>query len=130
MNGKDLFETVKNTVKEKLGTSVISQDLINNETIGAIIIQEHRKTYQENNCANLLFNLLRRYKSSIFRDFESILRTEVDLFEDENNSTFITYELSPDKYNSIDHSEVLLRNLQHEFDRDDKAIVIDFDDIP
>ena len=137
MNGKDLFETVRNNVKEKLRASVISQDLLNDETIGAIIIKEHRITYQENNRADRLINLLQRYKISIFRDFESIPRTEVDLFEDdfrlvldENNSRFITYDLSPEIYTSNDDSDVLLGILQHEFVGDDNAIDIEFDYIP
>ena len=42
------------------------------------------------------------YNSSIFQDFESFLRTEIDLVEDdirmvsvENISCFITFELEP-----------------------------------
>ena len=42
------------------------------------------------------------YIDSVFQDLESFLRTEVDLVEDdiklvldENNSSFVTYELEP-----------------------------------
>ena len=45
------------------------------------------------------------YVSSVFQDFESYLRTEVDLVEDdinvvltEDKSSFITYELEPGIY--------------------------------
>ena len=47
-------------------------------------------------------NILVRYTSFIFQDFETSLKTEVDLVEndirfvlDEYNSNFITYELEP-----------------------------------
>ena len=54
------------------------------------------------------------YVSSVFQYFESYLRTEVDLIEDENklvlkeyNSSFITYELSTIIYTFKDVSEAL-----------------------
>ena len=47
-------------------------------------------------------NMLAIYTSSVFQDFESFLRTQIDLIEDdiklvldEYNSSFITYELEP-----------------------------------
>ena len=100
MDGEDIFEVVRNTVKEKMGVSDITpQDLLD-DTIGAILIEEHRKAHQEKNHANPLIKSLRRYKISIFQDFESFLRREVDLVEDdlrllidEYNSSFITPEI-------------------------------------
>ena len=51
-------------------------------------------------------NFTAGYISSLFQDFGSYLRTEVDLVEDdiklvleEYNSGFITYELQPGIYN-------------------------------
>ena len=45
------------------------------------------------------------YNSSVFQDFESFLRTQIDLVQDdkklvldEYNSSFITYELDPGIY--------------------------------
>ena len=59
------------------------------------------------------------YISSKFEDFESYLRTEVDLVEDdiklvlgEYNSSFITYELTPGISTFKELSEALLRILQ------------------
>ena len=50
-------------------------------------------------------NIVAGYVRSVFQDFESYLRTEVDLVEDdiklvleEYNSNFITYELTPGIY--------------------------------
>ena len=58
--------------------------------------------------------MLAGYIRSIFQNFESYVKTEVDLVEndarlvlDENNSSFITYELQPDVYNFKDFSEAL-----------------------
>ena len=51
-------------------------------------------------------NILAIYTSSVFQDFESFLRTQIDLIEDdiklvldEYNSSFIIYELQPGIYN-------------------------------
>ena len=102
MNGEHIDEIVRNTVKDKLGISDITQDLLQEETIGPILIEEQRKTYNEKNHANSLINLLHRDKSSMFQAFESFHRREVDLIEDdirfvldEYNSNFITYETTP-----------------------------------
>ena len=82
LNGKDIFEVVR-IIVEKMGISdFTTQDLLD-ETIGPILIEEHRKAYQEKNRANPLIKLLHRHKSSIFQDFESFLRTQVDMAEDD-----------------------------------------------
>ena len=73
---------------------------------------------------------------SVFQDFESFLRTEADLVEDdiklvldEYNSSFITYEISPGIYTFEDISEILLTFLQLEYKGDFNKIVIDYDDV-
>ena len=67
-------------------------------------------------------NIVAGYVSSVFQDFESYLRTEVDLIEDdfklvldEYNSSFITYELQPGIYTFKDISEALFNILQTEY---------------
>ena len=72
----------------------------------------------------------------MFQDFESYLRTEVDLVEDyiklvlnEYNSCFITYGLQPDIYTFKDTSEALLNLLLLEYPKSSSEIVIEFDDI-
>ena len=59
-------------------------------------------------------NILAIYTRSVFQDFESFLRTQIDLIEDdiklvldEYNSSFITYELGPGIYTFKDLSEAL-----------------------
>ena len=76
------------------------------------------------------------YVSSVFQDFESYLRTEVDLIEDdfklvsdENNSSFITYGNSPGIYTFTDISEVLFNILQIEYPGPSNVIDIEYDDI-
>ena len=76
-------------------------------------------------------NNLAGYTSSIIQDFESYLRTEVDLVEDdirllfgENFSNFNTHQITPHLYTLKDLSEVLARNLQLEFDGSDNVIDI------
>ena len=65
--------------------------------------------------------ILAIYFDSVFQDFESFLRTEVDLVEDEirlisdeNNSFFITYELEPGFYTFKYISKALFNILQPE----------------
>ena len=48
MNGEDRFETVRNTVEEKMGISDITQYLLDYETIGPNLSEEQGKTYQGN----------------------------------------------------------------------------------
>ena len=75
------------------------------------------------------------YVMSVFQDFESYLRTEVDLIEDdiklvldEYNSNFITYEIPTGIYSFKDVSEVLLNFLQSKYEGVFDKIVIEFDD--
>ena len=72
----------------------------------------------------------------MFQDFESYLKTEVDLIEDdiklvldEYNSSFITYELSPGIYTFKDISQALFSFLQSEYPRPSNVIDIEYDDI-
>ena len=81
-------------------------------------------------------NIVAGFVSSVFQDFESYLRTEVDLAEDdiklvlgEYNSSFVTHELEPGIYTFKDLSEALFKILQPEYPEPSIAIVIEFDDI-
>ena len=80
--------------------------------------------------------ILAMYIDSLFYDFESFLRTQIDLVEDDikfvldgYKSSFITYELTPGNHAFKDISEFLLRFLQSEYKRYHNAIDIEFDDI-
>ena len=72
----------------------------------------------------------------IFQDFESFLRTKIDLVEDdiklvldEHNSSFVNSELETGLYTFTDLSEVLLNILQSEYPGPSNVMDIEFDDI-
>ena len=80
--------------------------------------------------------MLAGYVSSVFQDFESYLRTEVDLVLDdvklvldEYTSSFITYELDPGIYTFKDISEALFNILQSEYPGPSNVSDIELDDI-
>ena len=81
-------------------------------------------------------NNLAFYTRSVFQDFESFLRTQIDLIEDdvklvldEYISSFITYELQPGIYTFKDISEALFNILQSEYPVPSNTNVFEFDDI-
>ena len=81
-------------------------------------------------------NIVGGYTSSVFQDFESYLRTEVDLVEDDVRlvldefiSSFITYELTPGFYTFKDFSKALLNILQPEYVLDNNSVDFEYDDI-
>ena len=81
-------------------------------------------------------NILSIYIRSVFQDFESFLRTQIDLIEDdvklvldECNSSFVTYELEPGIYSYREICEALFYILQSEYPQSDSEILIRLDDI-
>ena len=76
------------------------------------------------------------YVDSIFQDFESFLRSEIDLVGedirlvlDEYNSNFSTYEIQPGIYTFKEISEALLKILQSEYDLFNISVDMEFDDL-
>ena len=105
------------------------------EIIAPFIIIEYREQVTKTIKDDKYMPILSGYTSSIFQDFESYLRTEVDLVEDdirlvldEYKSNFITYEISLGIYTSKDISEALLGFLQSEYEGYHNAIDIKFED--
>ena len=81
-------------------------------------------------------NILARYTDSVFQDFDSFLRTQIYLVQDdiklvpdEYNSNFNTLELTPGIYTFKDISEALYNILQSEYPGPGNAIYIEYDDI-
>ena len=81
-------------------------------------------------------NILAFYTRSVFQDFESFLRTQIDLVEDDiklvldkNNSSFNIFEIQPGIYTFKDISEALFNILQIEYPGPSNVIVIENDDI-
>ena len=109
---------------------------LQDEIIAPIILEEYKKQVTKGMKNEQYMNIVAGYVSSVFQDIESYLRTEVDLIEDdsilvldENNSSFITYELELGNYTFEDISEDLFNILQPEYPEPSNAIVIEFDDV-
>ena len=92
------------------------------DTIGPVNIKEYREQVTRRMKDDKHLRILAIFLSSIFQDFESFLRTENDLVEDdiklvldEDDAGFITYELEPGIYTFKDLSEALFNNLQPEY---------------
>ena len=108
---------------------------LQNEKIGPIIIKEHREQVTKRMINEQYMRILAIY-SSVFQDFESFLRTQIDLVEDdirlvldEYNSSFNTYELKPGIYTFKDLSKALFNILQPKYPASSSEIVIEFHDI-
>ena len=113
-------------------TAVDLQD----DIIGPIIIEEYKKQVTERMKDDQYMNILAIYTRSVFQGFESFLRTQIDLVEDdiklvldEYNSSFVTYELDPGIYTYKDLSIALYYILQNEYPQSGSEILIRLDDI-
>ena len=109
---------------------------LQDDIIGPIIIEEYNEQVTKMMKDEQYMNILAIYNSSVFQDFESFLRTQIDLVEediklvlDEYNSSFITYELEPGIYSYRDISEAFFNILQSEYPSSDSEILIRLDDI-
>ena len=108
---------------------------LQDDIIGPIIIEEYNEQVTKRKQDEQYMNILSIYTSSVFQDFESFLRTQIDMVEDdiklvldEHNSSFTTYELQPGIYTFKYISEVLLNFLQPEYKGEMNKIVIEKDD--
>ena len=116
--------------------SDITATHLQDEIIRPIIIEEYRKQVTKRKEDSRYMNIVGGYTSPVFQDFESYLRTEVYLVEDDVRlvldkyiSSYITYEIQPGIYTFKDPSETLLKILQPEYEDSHNAIDIEFDDI-
>ena len=80
--------------------------------------------------------ILSIYRSSVFQDFESFLKTQIDWVEDdinlvldEYNSNFFAYEITPGIYTFKDISEALFTILLSEYPGPNNEIDFEYDDI-
>ena len=110
-------------------TDITATDLQDN-IIAPIIIKEYKEQVTKRMEDGQYMNILSIHTSSVFQDFESFLRTQIDLIEDiklvldKYNSSFITYESQPCDYRFKDISEAP----QSEYPGANIVIVIQFDD--
>ena len=127
---------VRDEIERDLGIEDITAEDLQDDIIAPIIIEEYKEQVTKRMNDDGYMNIVAGYVRSVFQDFESYLRTEVDLVEDdiqlvldEYNSTFITYELEPGIYTFKDISEALYNILQTEYPGPSNVIIIEYDDI-
>ena len=130
------YEKVRDEIEKDLDIEDITATDLQDDIIGPIIIEEYNEQVTKRMEDEQYMNILAIYNSSVFQDFESFLRTQIDLVEDdvklvldEYNSSFITYELEPGIYSYRDISEALFYILQSEYPSSDCEILIRLDDI-
>ena len=106
------------------------------DIIGPFIIDQYSEQVTKRMKDEQYMNIFSNCTSSVFQDFESFLRTQIDLVEDdiklvldEYNSSFFTYELDPGIYTFKDFSEALFNILQSEYPGPSNVIDIEYDDI-
>ena len=131
------YEKVRDEIERDLDVSDITAAGLQDDIIAPIIIEEYREQVTKRMKDEGYMNIIARYTNSVFQDFESFLRTRIDLVEDdiklvldEYNSNFITYELEPGIYTFKDISETLSNILQSEYPGPGNVIDIEYDDIP
>ena len=130
------YEKVRDEIEKDLDIEDITAEDLQDDIIGPIIIEEYNDQVTKRMNDEQYMNILAIYIRSVFQDFESFLRTQIDLIEDdlklvldEYNSSFITYELEPGIYTFKDISEALFNILQSEYPGPNNVIDIEFDDI-
>ena len=135
-SGGVTYEKVRDEIEKDLDIEDITAADLQDDKIAPIIIEEYKKQVTKRMKDDEYMNIVAGYVRSVFQDFETDLRTEVGLIEDDNklvldeyNSNFITNEIPTGIYCFKDISEVLLNFLQSEYKVDFNKIVIEFDDI-
>ena len=130
------YEKVRDEIEKDLDIKDITAEDLQDDIIGPIIIEEYEEQVTKRMNDEQYVNILAFYTRSVFQDFESFPRTQIDLIEDdvklvldEYNSLSITYELQPGIYTFEDISEALFNILQSEYPVPSNTIVIEFDDI-
>ena len=131
MSDKFGFLELKGEIEEILNISHITNEHLDDEILGPRIIDEFIKLSNEKKNTDGYMILLLGYSRSPFRDFESYLRTVFGLSEEdiqlilkENNSHFITYELTHGIYSIQDISDTI-----NTFSGHMETIQIEYDDI-
>ena len=135
-SGGVTYEKVRGEIERDLDIEDITAEDLQDEIIAPIIIKEYNEQVTKRMNDDGYMDILARYTSSVFQDFECFLRTQIDLVEDdiklvldEYNSSSITCQLDPGIYTFKDISEALYNILQSDCPGDCNVIVIEYDDI-
>ena len=134
-DGGITYEKVGDEIERDLDISDITAADLQDDLIDPIFIEKYREQVRKRRKNEQYMNFVAGYVSSVFQDFESNLRTEVDLIEDdiklvldEYISCFFTHELQPGIYTFKDISEALFNILQTDYPLRSNVIVIENDD--
>ena len=130
------YEEVRDEIEKDLDIEDITAADLQDDIIGPIIVEEYKEQVTKRMNDEQYMNILAIYTRSVFQDFESFLRTQIDLVEDdiklvldEYNSNFITYELTPGIYTYRNIAEALYYILESEYPSSGSEILIRLDDI-
>ena len=130
------YEKVRDEIEKDLDIEDNTAADLQDDIIGPIIVEEYKEQVTKRMNDGQYMNILAIYTRSVFQDFESFLRTQIDLVEDdiklvldEYNSNFITYELSPGIYTYRNIAEALHYILESEYPSSGSEILIRLDDI-
>ena len=130
------YTKIRDEIEKDLDISDITATDLQEDIIGTLNIQEYSEQVTKRMEDVGYMNILSGYPRSLIQDFESYLRTEIDLVEDDirlflhkYNSSFNTYELDPGIYTFKDLSEALLNFLHFEYPESSSEIDIEYDEI-
>ena len=130
------YTKVRDEIEKELDISDITAEDLQDDIIGPIIIEEYKKQVTERMQDGEYLNILAKYTRSVVQEFESFLRMEIDLVEndiklvlEEYNSSFITYKLDPGIYSYKDFAIALYYILQSEYPQSGSEILNRLDDI-
>ena len=124
------FMELKDEVEEILNISNITDDHLEDDTLGPKIADTYWKLRSDKTSHDGYIILLMGYARSAFRDFESYLRIVIGLEEDniqlilkQYNEKFITYELDPGIYTIED-----IQKAVYKFGDYERTLAIRYDD--
>ena len=130
------YTKVRDEIERDLDISDVTATDLQDDIKAPIIIEEYKKQVTKRMEDGAYMKILASYTRSVFQDFESFLRTQIDLVEDdiklvldEYKSSFVTFELDPGIYTFKDISEALFNILQSEYPEPSNVIDIEYDDI-
>ena len=81
-SGGVTYEKVREEIEKDLDIEDITAADLQDDIIGPIITQEYKEQVSKRMKVEQYMNILAIYTSSVFQDFESFLRTQIDLIEE------------------------------------------------
>ena len=130
------YEKVRDEIQKDLDISDITASDFEGDIIAPIIFEEYKAQVTKRMEDGGYMIILSVYLRSVFQDFESYLRTEIELVEDDirlvldkKNSSFFTHELQPGIYGFKDLSKVLFNIVHPKHPASSNTFVIELDDI-